>query len=107
MSTRYSSPEVDLPPYWGFFGLPFFGALPASSPVLVFMKLLFLSITSFFLILTDLLPFFESDACAVFGYGSGTPGGVGGAVGGVKHTSGNCAVALPDDALEAISLLLA
>src|SRR5262245_41242012 len=57
---------------------PFFGAHPASSPVLVLNEDLSFSITSLPEILTFLLPSVVSEAIPVFGYGIGTPGGVAG-----------------------------
>jgi hypothetical protein len=44
-------------------------------------------------------PSVVSDAKPVFGYGIGTPGGVAGVCGGVKHTSGKAQMDLPSAAL--------
>ena len=86
---------------------PFFGAQPASSPVLFLKYDLFLSITSLPEILTFLLPEVVSLATPVLGYGIGTPGGVAGVCGGVKQTSGKAQILLPDPALQEISRPLA
>src|SRR5205085_12135595 len=86
---------------------PFFGALPASSRVLVLKYDLFLSTTSLPEIMTVLLPSAVSLAIAVLGYGIGTPGVVAGVKGGVKHTSGNAATVLPSAALQAMVMPLA
>jgi hypothetical protein len=49
-------------------------------------------------------PFDVSEANAVLGYGTGTPSGVGGVCGGVKHTSGNEQMDFPLDALHETSM---
>ncbi len=86
---------------------PFFGAAPASSPVLFLKQDLFFSITSCPEIFTLDEPSVASDAMPVFGYGMGTPGGVAGVCGGVKQTSGNAQTVLPDAALHDTSIMLA
>ena len=50
------------------------------------------------------LPLLVSLAMPVLGYGIGTPGGVAGVWGGVKHTSGNAQIDLPAAALHETSL---
>ena len=82
---------------------PFFAALPASSPMLFLKQDLFFNPTSLFEILTLLLPSVVSDAIPVFGYGTGTPGGVAGFSGGVKQTSGMAQIVFPAAALHDIS----
>jgi hypothetical protein len=86
---------------------PFFGAEPASSPELLLKLDLFLSITCLLEILTVVDPSAVFEAIPVFGYGIGTPGGVAGVSGGVKHTSGVLQIVFPLDALLEISMLLA
>ena len=86
---------------------PFFGAQPASSPMLFLKQLLFLSMTSCPEIFTLDDPSAVSDAMPVFGYGIGTPGGVAGVCGGVKHTSGNAQMDLPAACLHDTSIRLA
>jgi hypothetical protein len=68
---------------------------------------LFLSITSSPEILTDEEPSEQSEDIPVFGYGIGTPGGVAGVWGGVKQTSGNAQIDLPEAALHDTSIMLA
>jgi hypothetical protein len=87
--------------------IPFFGAQPASSPMLFLKYDLFLSITSCPEIFTVRDPSVQSDAMPVFGYGIGTPGGVAGVNGGVKHTSGKAQIDLPAAALQDTSMLFA
>jgi hypothetical protein len=77
---------------------PFVPAFPASSPDVFLNELLSFSATGFPQIKTLVLPSVRSLAIPVFGYGIGTPGGVGGACGGVKQTSGIAAIDLPSDA---------
>jgi hypothetical protein len=86
---------------------PFFGAHPASSPMLFLKYDLFLSITSCPEIFTLEEPSVVSEAIPVLGYGIGTPGGVAGVIGGVMHTSGNAQIDFPAAALHDTSLLLA
>jgi hypothetical protein len=68
---------------------------------------LFLSITSWPEIFTVLDPSVVSEAIPVLGYGIGTPGGVAGVCGGVKHTSGKQATDFPFAALHDTSIMLA
>ncbi len=86
---------------------PFFGAQPASSPMLRLKNDLFFNMISWPEILTVVEPLVQSDAMPVFGYGIGTPGGVTGVVGGVKQTSGKAQIDLPAAALQEISRVLA
>src|SRR5436190_18267509 len=86
---------------------PFLGAAPASSPVLLLKYDLFLSITSFPEIFTVVEPSVVSVAIPVLGYGMGTPGGVAGVCGGVKQTSGNAQIVLPEADLHETSIMLA
>jgi hypothetical protein len=58
-------------------------------------------------IITVVDPSAVSDAIPVFGYGIGTPGGVAGVSGGVKHTSGVLQMVFPEDAFPETSMLLA
>ena len=79
---------------------PFFGAQPASSPVLDLKVALVLE---HHLLAGDLDVVLNRRWCPiampVLGYGIGTPGGVAGVWGGVKHTSGKAQIDLPAAAL--------
>src|SRR5262245_59937502 len=85
----------------------FFGAHPASSPVDCLKQDESFSITSLPVIWTVLLPSEVSVAMPVLGYGNGTPGGVAGVCGGVKHTSGKAQIDFPAAALHETSRPLA
>jgi hypothetical protein len=106
-STFIDQPMKYIFPFVVLVMIPFFGALPASSPEEVLKKDWSLNMISCPPIDTVLEPSEASLASAVLGYGMGTPVGVAGVWGGVKQTSGNSQIDFPCIDLLEISIELA